>query len=249
MYGILLPAVDVVVHRDLRIPVRDHETRRRCFPRAGRRPAEAERPTRCRGRASRAAGAASAARSTSSCLRLRSPLLNHFCQWTSRRGDAQNLHSAGHGRRHDARRRWREEVLIQEHPKGAERVGRPVEVTNGFAPGDLAGGRNQLGIDAISRELLPVVRPGLAGAGPRASRDGAGERLGPDTGYGIGRAGAATAVGAGEASATNWRNGPHATTRTLAAKSRGRGGAWSENMAISRAGKRRAANLPFAINS
>jgi len=77
----------------------------------------------------------------------------------------------------DTRRGWREEILVQENPDRAKRVGRSIEVANRFSSRDLTRRRNELGIDAIARELLPVVRPGLAGTCSCSTRDGARERL------------------------------------------------------------------------
>src|SRR6185369_10551730 len=86
--------------------------------------------------------------------------------------DAKNLHAAGHGNRAGSRCSRLEQILIQKNPNDAERVGRAVEVTDRLASVDGARRRHQLGIDAIARELLPIVWPWLAGACSRPALHG-----------------------------------------------------------------------------
>ena len=62
-----------------------------------------------------------------------------------------------------------EQVLVEVDPDRPERVGRVVEVANRLAAVELARRRDELGVDAVASELLPVVRTGLAGARSRAA--------------------------------------------------------------------------------
>ena len=69
----------------------------------------------------------------------------------------------------------REEILVEINPDRAQRVGRVIEVADRLASVHLTRCRHELGVDAVARELLPVLGSRFTCARTRSAGDGGGE--------------------------------------------------------------------------